>query len=44
MNILMLKPVNFAVYFNKIPENGDLWIPWKVYNVYEWFQGWRLKI
>ena len=25
--------VNFAVDFNKIPGNGDLWIPRKVYNV-----------
>ena len=25
--------VNFAVDFNKVPGNGDLWIPRKVYNV-----------
>ena len=25
--------VNFAVDFNKIPGNEDLWIPRKVYNV-----------
>ena len=25
--------VNFAVDFNKISRNGDLWIPQKVYNI-----------
>ena len=32
LNFNVKTAVNFAFDFNKIPGNGDLWIPRKVYN------------